>query len=712
MSLLWFAVADQVVAAHEPHFANDIVPILSRFGCNSAGCHGKAEGQNGFKLSVFGSDPAADYVALAQESRGRRVTPSLPDQSLLLRKISGDAPHGGGVRIPRHSEDYRVLRAWIAAGAPLGRPDAPQVVALRIVPNEQVMTPGAMQPLRVTAVYSDGREADVTRHARFQSNREAVATVDEHGVVTARDVAGDVAIMAAYREASTLFTALVPRTTPLADGLQPPPLHAFDRFVDTKLAKLQIRATPPCDDATFLRRAHLDIIGRLPSAAEARAFLTDPRPDKRRQLVEALFNRPEFADYWALKWSDWLRVDRQALGHQGAYAYYRWIRESFAANKPLDQFARELIEADGLLAEHPAGYFYKVSKDPGDTAAMLSQVLLGVRIDCAKCHHHPYDRWSQADYYGMQAYFAPLAFKSTPRGEFLMASKSDATKHPRTGAEIFAHALGEDLPTENPPGDRRKVLAAWWTAPNNPYFARNIANRAWAHFTGCGLVEPVDDVRSTNPPSNPDLLNALANELVEHQFDFRQLIRAITTTRTYQAATTVNESNAADEQNFSRALLRRLDAEVLLDAICDTTAVPEKFPGVPAGVRAVQLWDSLATNYFLTTTGRPSRTTVCECERVAAPSVAQVLHGLNAPTLESKLSHDAGRVATLMANHPHDDRRVIEELYLTFYSRFPTADEQSVATTYLAKAGPNGRRTAVEDLAWSLMNSLEFVFNH
>ncbi|HUQ68205.1 MAG TPA: DUF1549 and DUF1553 domain-containing protein [Planctomycetaceae bacterium] len=709
---LWGAEPLPSAEARDWHFINDIVPIFNRFGCNSSGCHGKAEGQSGFKLSVFGFDPEADYSALTQESRGRRVTRAIPEQSLLLRKSSGGSPHGGGVRIPRHSEEYRTLRDWVAAGMPYGRPDAPRVIAIRVDPSERQLTFGSTQPLRVTAMYSDGRQVDATHHARFQSNREAIATVDEHGVVTAQAVAGDVAIMAAYMDATALFTALVPRSEPLLAGDELPPLHPLDRLVDAKLAKLRIQPSPLCDDATFLRRAHLDVIGRLPTVAETRAFLQDHRADKRAQLVRALLERPEFADYWALQWSDWLRVDRQALGHLGAYRYYRWIRDSFADNRPLDRFARELIEADGLLADRPAGHFYKVAKDPGDAAAMLSQALLGVRIDCAKCHHHPYDRWGQDDYFGMQAFFAPLSFKPTPHGEMLLARKSDVTKHPRSEAPIFAHALGEPMPVANPPGDRRPVLAAWLTSPDNPYFARNIANRAWAHFLGRGLVEPVDDVRSTNPPSNPELLDALARDLVESGFDFRHLIRTIAATRTYQASTAVNPSNTADEQNYSRALLRRLDAEVLLDALCDATGVPEKFHGVPAGSRAVQLWDSQVSHYFLTTAGRPTRTTVCECERVAAPSVAGVLHGLNAPSLEGKLAHDGGRVAQLVAAHPHDDERVIEDLYLAFFSRLPTEPEQRTARRHLATHGPVGRRAAAEDLAWSLMNSLEFVFNH
>jgi hypothetical protein len=712
LSVSWSGAAEPHASASDLHFANDVVPIFSRFGCNASGCHGKSEGQNGFKLSVFGFDPAADHVALTQESRGRRVLPAIPEQSLLLLKVSGGIPHGGGVRIPRGTDEYRLLRDWIAAGMPVGREDAPRVVSIRVTPAERVMAFRSSQKLTVTAVYSDGREVDVTRHARFQSNREAIATVDENGEVTAQDVAGDVAVMAAYLESTAIFTALVPRGETAVTEAAPPAINEIDRLVDAKLIKLHIVPSGLCDDATFLRRVYLDVIGRLPTPKECREFFDSAQPDKRAQIVERLLLRPEFADFWALKWADWLRVDRQALGHKGAYAYYKWIRDSFAANKPMDRFARELIEADGLVTEHPAANFYKVAKDPGDASAMLSQALLGVRIECAKCHHHPFDRWSQDDYFGMQAFFVPLTFKPTPRGEMLLATRNDVTKHPRSGANIYAHALGTPMPEANSDGDRRRALADWMVAPSNPYFARNIANRTWAHFLGRGIVEPVDDVRSTNPPTNPDLLDALAANLTASHFDLHRLIRLIAASRTYQASSAVNPTNQNDEQNYSRALLRRLDAEVLLDAICDATDVPEKFDGVPAGSRAVQLWDSQVTNYFLTTTGRPSRMTVCECERVSSPTVAQVLHTLNSPNLESKFHHDAGRIVTLLRDHPNDDGRVVTEIYLAFFSRFPTDEERAAAVEHFAKAGPARRSAAAEDLAWSLLNCLEFAFNH
>lgn len=707
-------VAVQVRRMHvsrQFHFENDILPILSKFSCNMSGCHGKAEGQNGFKLSVFGYDPRADHVALTQESRGRRVNPLNPAASLLLQKASGGMPHGGGVRISKASEEYRTLLAWLKSGMEYGSPDAPHVVSITVRPHERTLSLRGQQQLRVVARYSDGAAADVTHHARFQSNNDAVARVDESGLVTVADVPGDVAIMAGYLGAVDVFRTLVPRAEPLTAANSATVLNFIDQHVDAKLQKLRIQPSPLCSDADYLRRVYLDLIGTLPTAKEAREFLADTGRDRRQKLVEALLQRPEFADYWALKWSDWLRVERQKLGHDGAYRYYKWIRDSFAANLPLDQFAKELLAGQGLLAEHPAGYFYRVVNDPGEMASTLSQSLLGIRIECARCHHHPFDRWSQDDYYGMQAFFTGVRFKSTPRGEMLLPSTGGVSQNPRSGQQIFAHALETVSPTAAPAGDPRTTLAAWMTAPDNPYFARNIVNRAWAHLLGRGIVEPLDDVRLTNPPSHPELLAALSKDFVEHHFDFRHLLRTITASRTYQLATTVNPTNEADEQNFSRATLRRLDAEVLLDAICQTTGIPEKFDGVPAGSRAIQLWDSQVPHYFLAIFGRPVRSTPCDCERATAPNVSQVLHVLNSPGIQSKLTHDGGYLAELAIRSGTTDQLAIDELYLTFFSRYPTDQERQVAETYLKNHAAN-RRQALEDLAWSMLNSLEFVFNH
>jgi hypothetical protein len=706
-------VAVEVKDAARPrqfHFENDIVPLFNRYGCNSAGCHGNAEGQNGFKLSVFGFDPAADHAALTKEARGRRVVPAAPDGSLLLMKASGTMAHGGGVRLRAGSQDYETLRGWIAAGTPLGAKDAPHITSIKVEPRERLMDMKALQQLRVIARTSDNREIDVTQHARFQVNHEGLASVSEDGLVSVGTTPGEVAVMASYLGAVDTFRALIPRPEKIASYPALPEHNFIDGHVHRKLQRLNILPSEPADDASYLRRVYLDVIGTLPTADEARRFLADKDPKKRLRLVDELLERPEYADYWALKWADLLRVDRQALGHKRAYAFYRWIRDSLARNKPFDQFTRELLLAEGPLDEVGPASFYKVVKKPGDTASTLSQILLGVRIACAECHHHPFDRWSQTDYFGMQAFFTPLNVKAAPRGELLEAAGDPQTTHPRTGEKIHAHALGTPMPAASPSGDRRGALAAWFTAPENPWFARNIANRMWGHFLGRGLVEPVDDVRDTNPPSNPELLDALAKQVVATKFDLKELIRVITAASAYQRSTKPNATNANDEINAARALFRRIDAEVLLDMVSQTTGIAERFSGAPAGTRAIQLWDSKTPHYFLKLFGRPQRITACECERNHEPGVSQVLHLLNSPEIQAKLSHDRGLIAKL-AQTRTDDAALVDELYLTFVSRFPTVDEKATALKHLARASGQ-RRAAAEDIAWSLLNSLEFVFNH
>ena len=701
------------------NFENDIVPILSRLGCNASGCHGKAEGQNGFKLSVFGFDPPADHAALTRESRGRRVFPAAPEQSLLLTKMAGLVPHGGGVRARRDSEDYRTVRDWIAAGSPFGAASDPKVVSIRVEPRERRLVLHGTQQLRVTARYSDGRELDVTAHAKFQSNNEALAAVSVEGLVTAGESPGDVAVMTAYLGSVDVFRALIPRADRLGAKLKSAAgeigtVDSLDDRIDgpvlRKLKKLNIEPSGLCTDSEYVRRAYLDVIGTLPTADETRRFLADRNPARRANLIDELLSRPEYADFWALKWSDLLRVDREKLGHKRAFAFYRRIRDLVAEGAPLDRFAREIVAAEGPLDEVGPANFFKVASQPGEAAGSLAQVFLGVRIACAECHHHPYDKWAQDDYYGMKAFFAPLVVKPGPRGEALLAQGEAVAINPRTGRKVFPRPLGANPSTVASGEDPREALADWLVSADNPYFARNLANRYWAHFLGRGLVEPVDDFRDTNPPSNPELLDSLAKILLKNRFDARALIRSIAGSATYQRSSHPNETNRDDEQNNSRATLRRVEAEVLLDMVCGTTGVAEKFPGVPAGVRAIGLWDSKTTHYFLRLFGRPARVTTCSCERNAEPGVGQVLHLLNSPAIQAKLTHEAGSIARLVRRLA-DDNALADELYLTFLSRFPSHEERDVATLYLSH-DPARRRQAAEDLAWSLLNSIEFLFNH
>jgi hypothetical protein len=692
------------------NFENDIEPLLSRFSCNSSGCHGKAEGQNGFKLSVFAFDPPTDFAALTKESRGRRVFPAAPEQSLFLRKMTGQMPHGGGTRIAAGSREYETIRAWIAAGVPFGSADDPTVQAIRVEPRQRVLAPRGLQQLRVLAQYSDGREVDVTAYAKFQSNNDGVASVQPSGVVVAGEAPGEAAIMAGFMNAVDIFRVVVPRAERIDPYPDVPENNFIDRLVFRKLRTLNILPSELADDAEYLRRVYLDVIGTLPTPAEARRFLNDKRPDRRARLVEALLRRPEFADFWALQWADLLRVDRAALGPKRAYAYYKWIHDSLADNRPFDEFARAVVTAEGPLREVAPANFYKVVGKPGQAASTLAQVFLGTRIACAECHHHPFDRWSQDDYYGMTAFFTGVGIKNNGGQEVLAADGMAKARNPRSGADILAHPLGEKMPAKFSPGDRRRQLADWLTNPRNPWFARNLANRVWSHFLGRGLIEPVDDVRATNPPSNPELLDALAEHVVRTKYDLHSLIRVITASRVYQLSSKPNATNERDEQNYSRARFKRIGAEVLLDMVSQTTGVAERFAAAPPGTRALQLWDSKVPHYFLKVFGRPQRVSACECERNHEPSVAQVLHLLNAPEIHAKLSHEGGYVAKLVEHQPADGP-LVEELYLTFFSRLPREKERQAMLAYLQEHKAK-RREAVEDLAWSMINSLEFIFDH
>jgi hypothetical protein len=691
------------------HFENDITPILTRFQCNTSGCHGNAEGQNGFKLSVFGFDGNADFNAILKDARGRRVMFGSPEGSLLLRKASGTMPHGGGTRLKSGTREYAVLRDWIAAGAPFGESNVPKIASLRVEPTEKLMTMGSSQPLKVIARFADGYELDATHWAKYQTNHDGIASVSEDGVVTVGKVPGEVAVMANYLNTVAVFRAMVPQNVKVASPKLPEG-NVIDKHVNARLRKLNILPSELADDATFLRRAHLDIIGTLPTAAETVAYLDDSRPDKRARLIDRLLDRPEYADYWALLWADVLRIDRQALGAKNAHNYYRWLHRNLAANVPFDRFVRDIITAEGPLESFPAGNFFKATAKPGEMANSIAQTFLGVRIACAECHHHPYDRWSQTDYFGMVSFFTPLSLGKSDRGDILEVAGDPTAKHPRTGDAIYAHALGVAMPEKNPIGDRRLILADWLISADNPWFAKNVANRLWAHLLGRGIIEPVDDVRDTNPPSNPELLDALVVEVKRAKFDLKQIIRLIATSQTYQRSAKPLPENEKDETSFSRARFRRVPAEVLLDMVSQATGIGERYGGMPAGTRAVELWDSKTQHYFLKLFGRPQRVSTCSCERNHEASVAQVLHLFNSPEIQRKLSHDRGHVAKLTAKHS-SDAELVDALYLTILSRRPTSSELDQAVSILAN-NPAERRQVAEDLSWSLLNTLEFAFNH
>jgi hypothetical protein len=719
-------------------FSHDIVPILTKASCNMGGCHGKAEGQNGFKLTVFGFDPRADHEAIAREGRGRRISLAAPEHSLLLRKGLALEPHGGGQRLEEGSVRHRRLARWIREGAPYGGDEAPEVVRIEVEPTNQVLLAKGTQQLRVWAIDSDGTRRCVTTEAEYESNAGVIAGVDGRGFVQATEIAGEAAILARYLGHVTVCRVTIPQ--PGVKFARPPEHNFIDRLAWDKLERLGIEPSGLCDDATFLRRAYLDVIGMLPTADEAKAFLADQTPNKRALLVDRLLERPEYAEYWTMRFSDLLRVDQTKITPQGAVAITRWLNKQFAENRPYDEFARELITAKGnVKAEGPAA-FYKALDTPELAARNISQVFLGIRLECAQCHHHPSDRWGQDDYFAMAGLFTGVSRKRLPDGgEAIVPVAAKDLKHPRTGQFVQATPLGvvpvprEVAAAEPPPPGKRPAkvaknavpesavsdspdprvdLAQWMTAADNPYFAPMMANRLWAHYFGRGLVEPIDDLRVTNPATNEPLLQELATHLRAVKYDLKAFTRTLLNSRLYQLAPTTTVSNAADEQNFSHAAHKALPAEVLLDAIGQATGSPEVFNGWPAGQRAVQVWDNKLPSYFFRIFGRPVRATVCECERSNEPSISQALHMLNSPEIMAKIRARTGHAA-LTARQQQAPGETLDQLYLTVLARYPRDGEKEQLLPLLAEStDPASRREACEDIVWVLINSKEFLYNH
>lgn len=688
-------------------FRYDIQPLLTKTRCNSGGCHGKAEGQNGFKLSLFGFDDEADYDALVKEGRGRRLDPSHPESSLLLLKGTARTPHGGGLKIDPHSPQAALLQRWIREGAPFTSPTDQPVVQLEVEPAELVMTPSSSQQLRVTAIDASGRRQCVTHQADYVSNAPQIVATTSTGLMESTAVPGEAAILVRYLDRVTTCRIALPRPNP--STLRPTKKNFIDQHVGDKLVRLGIPPSEPIDDATFLRRVSLDTIGTLPTVAEARRFLADPAPDKRARLVEALLNRPEYADYWAMKWADILRADKIKITTPGTVGMTRWLRMQFSINRPFDEMAREILIAQGpIQAESPAGFF-KALDNPEVAARSVSQLFLGVRIECAQCHHHPSERWSQDDYAGLVSFFTGYATKRLPNGtEAIILKPGSDQKHPRTGAPVAARALGAPAASFETIADRRQVLAEWMTSAENPFFAQAIANRTWAHYFGRGLVEPIDDMRATNPATNEPLMQALVAHLREVKYDLKAFTKTLLTSQTYQLSAVTNEGNADDTQHFSHARPKAMPAEVLLDALSQVTGVAEKFNGWPEGYRSIQVWDNRMPSYFFRIFGRPVRASVCECERSNEPSITQALHLLNSPEINEKISHKRG-TARHLATSKFSVDEILDELYLRTLSRLPTDEERTV----LRQAFPPGeadRRAAVEDVLWSVLNTKEFLF--
>lgn len=693
-------------------FVNEVQPILTKGRCNSGGCHGKAEGQNGFKLSLFGFDAATDHDALFKEAKGRRLTLTDPAASLLLLKGTATMPHGGGRKIEPGSAAEQRVRRWIAEGASFvpagGTAVERQIVGIEVEPAQVVIAANGSQQLRVTAIDDAGGKRCATVESDYLSNATHIADINSRGLLQASDVPGEAAVLVRYLGHVAVCRVVLPR--PASTFARPPENNFIDKHVWDKLTRLGIPPSNPIDDATFMRRAFLDVIGTLPTAAEARAFIGDASPDKRTKLVDALLARPEYAEYWAMKWSDLLKADKLKITPQGTVGLTRWLRKQFTSNRPYNEMVHEILTIQGPTQSESPAAFFKTLDTPEVTSRAVSQLFLGVRIECAQCHHHPSERWSQDDYAGLAGFFTGITTKKLPdTTDAIVARAGTDSKHPRTGELVPAQALGAKPADFTNITDRRVVLANWMVAPDNPFLTKAIANRVWSHYFGRGLVDPIDDMRATNPATNEPLLAALEAHLKDVKYDLKAFTKTILLSRAYQLGP-ATDANRDDRQHFSHARPKAIEAEVLLDAICQTTGVPEKFNGWPEGVRSIQVWDNRMPSYFFRIFGRPVRATVCECERSNEPSISQALHLLNSPEVHAKLTHRHG-LARKLATTPKSNDELVDELYLTTLNRFPTAEEKTLMATAFESAGAN-RHQAVEDVLWAVLNTKEFLYNH
>ena len=711
--------AAAVVANTAPSFLRDVLPMMAKAGCMAGSCHAKAEGQNGFKLSVFSFDPKSDFKEIVSDAHGRRVFAAAPEESLLLLKPTAALEHGGGQRIDPGSETYKTLLAWIRGGMVYQHPNEPDLARVSIEPKEGTYKKSDSFHLKVQAHYSDGSTRDVTHLADFSSNDKEIARVSEEGAVTVGTIEGEGVIVGRYMGFVDASRITIPSTKAIpAERYADLPVNNYvDRLAYVQFRKLGLLPSDTCTDAEFLRRSSLDAIGMLPSAEEVRAFLADSHPGKRKKWVEHLLSHPAYADNWANKWTDLLRPNPDRVGVKSIYFLDQWIRKSFRENKPYDQFVREILLAEGSNHQDGPATIYRDRREPQERTTLVSQLFLGVRMECAKCHHHPTEKWTQDDFYQFAAFFGPVKQKgaglsppiSAGRETFYFAA-GGAVRHPVTEAVMMPRPL--DMPELKIPEttDPRTTLADWMTNPENPFFAKAAVNRVWATFFGRGFVDPVDDFRITNPVNQEALLNALAEDFVRHGYDLKHVMRTIMNSHLYQLSSIPNEHNIADTKNFSRSFRRRLPAEVLLDAVNDVTETQDEFNGCPPGTRAIQTWSYKVRSHFMDAFGRPNSSTDCPCERDMRSSVVQSLHMMNSQGLQAKLGDPGGRVKK-MAEGKASPGEIITELYLVALSRYPTADELQTAISVFEAPGAN-RQTATEDVLWALLNSPEFVFNH
>jgi hypothetical protein len=703
-------------AAERVTFLRDVAPILNKTGCTAGPCHGAAKGKNGFKLSLRGYDPQFDYEALLYDLSGRRFNRAEPGRSLMLAKPTQEVAHGGGLRFEKNSDYYKIIFDWIAKGVPYGEAAKDSVTELQVEPKEILMPkPGESAQLKVTARYADGQVRTVTREATVESNTPTVASVDTKAMVAGERV-GEATLLVRYQGKFSTVPVTILNPKPGFAWKALPEHNYIDQKIDAKLQRLKIQPSPIADDATFLRRVSLDLTGQLPTPDTVRAFLSDPAParQKRAKMIDKLIASTQYVDHWSVKWGDLLQSNRKYLGDKGVYSFQEWIRDSIASNKPYDKMTRELLTARGSSYEEPAANYFRVTRDPKPTMEKTTQVFLGVRMVCAQCHDHPFERWTQNQYYQMSAFFSAVGLRAGYEvgEEILFDQRADyEMKHPKDGRIVkpeFLLASAKPVPIPND-SRRRDALATWLVSKENPFFAKAVANRVWSYFFGKGIIDPVDDIRASNPPVNAALLESLTKDLTDHNFDLQHLMRTIVNSRAYQTSIATNEWNGGDGDNFSHAIPRRLSAEQMMDAVTAAAGVRPNFPEVPQDTNADQLPDPhVGKDGFLDVFGRPQRESACECERRADFSLPQALNLVNGRTISDAVADPKGRVAKLVLSGK-GEAAIVEDLYLAALSRLPNKEESERAAKYLS-GGPRAIRA--QDLLWALLNSKGFLYNY
>jgi hypothetical protein len=694
-------------------FNLDVMPVFLKAGCNTGSCHGSARGQDRFMLSLFGYDAKGDHFRITREQGTRRINLAIPEESMLVEKAIAAVPHTGGKLFEKNSDHWNTLVGWLKRGAPEDPKDIAKPTNLELLPRSLLLEGrGARQQMTVVAHYSDGSTRDVTSLSVFQSNNDVSVNVDEAGLITA-DKRGEAFITARFGVFTKGTQVIVIPEDLKYNKPALPSNNYIDQLVYDKLHKLRIYPSEICSDEVFLRRVYLDVVGAVPDVETISTFIADQSPDKRGRAVDELLSRKEFTEMWVMKFAELLQIrtdDNNGVSYKSTLLYFNWIKDRIANNVPMDQIVRDLLTAKGGTFVSPATNYYQIERDNLKITENVAQVFMGMRIQCAQCHDHPFDQWTQDDYYSFASFFSQVGRKraADPRESVIYNRNTGEINHPVHKKPMPPKFLGGETPEIKKGTDRRQVLADWLASPDNPFFARNLANIVWSHFFGQGIIEPVDDVRISNPPSNPELLEQLARRFTEYKYDFRKLVRDVCTSRIYQLSTRTNPSNEDDLRNFARAQLRRMRAEVLLDVVSQVTKTKNKFQGLPLGARALQIADGRFTNYFLTTFGRATRETVCSCEVVMEPNLSQALHLLNGDVTNSRITQ--GRIVQAMLKEGKDPETVIENLYLRCYSRKPRADEK--ANLLASLDGEESVESALNDIFWALLNSKEFIFNH